>query len=79
MRKSAFSHSACEEGLRLLAPLVAELDSARPGRMLGQLAEVYDGDDQPDAPRAASGCLAQAWSVSEVLRVLVMIRRASGG
>jgi predicted glycogen debranching enzyme len=34
---------------------------------LGQIPEVFDGD----APHRAGGCLAQAWSVSELLRVLV--------
>jgi predicted glycogen debranching enzyme len=34
---------------------------------LGQTPEVFDGD----APQRAGGCLAQAWSVAEVLRVMV--------
>jgi len=34
---------------------------------LGQLPEVFDGD----APHRAGGCLAQAWSVAELLRVSV--------
>ena len=34
---------------------------------LGQIPEVFDGD----APHRASGCLAQAWSVAELLRTLV--------
>ena len=33
--------------------------------MLGQIAEIFDGD----APHAPRGCPAQAWSVAEVLRV----------
>ena len=33
----------------------------------GQIPEVFDGD----APHRAGGCLAQAWSVAELLRVLV--------
>ena len=32
---------------------------------LGQIAEIYDGDE----PRRPVGCFAQAWSVAEVLRV----------
>jgi glycogen debranching enzyme len=32
---------------------------------LGQLPEVFDGD----APQRPGGCIAQAWSVAEVLRV----------
>jgi predicted glycogen debranching enzyme len=34
---------------------------------LGSIAEIFDGDE-PHAPR---GCIAQAWSVAEVLRALV--------
>ena len=34
---------------------------------LGQIPEVFDGD----APHRAGGCLAQAWSVAELLRSLV--------
>jgi glycogen debranching enzyme len=34
---------------------------------LGQVPEVFDGD----APHRAGGCLAQAWSVAELLRTLV--------
>src|SRR5271165_5186818 len=33
---------------------------------LGQIPEVFDGD----APHRAGGCLAQAWSVAELLRSL---------
>ncbi|HHN78071.1 MAG TPA: glycogen debranching protein, partial [Phycisphaerales bacterium] len=40
---------------------------------LGQLPEIFDGDDAPGAPRRADGCPAQAWSVAEVLRVLTSI------
>jgi predicted glycogen debranching enzyme len=34
---------------------------------LGQVSEIFDGD----APHVARGCIAQAWSVSELLRALV--------
>jgi glycogen debranching enzyme len=34
---------------------------------VGQIPEVFDGD----APHRAGGCLAQAWSVAELLRVSV--------
>jgi glycogen debranching enzyme len=34
---------------------------------LGQIPEVFDGD----APHRAGGCIAQAWSVAELLRSLV--------
>ena len=34
---------------------------------LGQIPEVFDGD----APHRAGGCLAQAWSIAEILRSMV--------
>ena len=36
---------------------------------LGQMAEIFDGDE----PRRPVGCYAQAWSIAEVLRVAVSI------
>ncbi len=47
----------------LLAPLFGFLL----GDGLGQLPEIFDGD----APHRPRGCVAQAWSVAEVLRVAV--------
>ncbi len=44
-----------------LAPLLAHLDETG----IGSISEIFDGD----APHAPRGCIAQAWSVSEVLRV----------
>ncbi len=44
-----------------LSPLIAHLDEAG----LGTISEIFDGDS-PNSPR---GCFAQAWSVSEVLRL----------
>jgi predicted glycogen debranching enzyme len=45
-----------------LQPMIEHLDEAG----LGTISEVFDGD----APHTPRGCPAQAWSVSEVLRVL---------
>jgi glycogen debranching enzyme len=45
-----------------LQPLIGHLDEAG----LGTVSEIFDGD----APHAPRGCVAQAWSVSETLRVL---------
>jgi glycogen debranching enzyme len=39
---------------------------------VGSLAEIYDGD----APFAPRGCIAQAWSVGEVLRAWTELSRA---
>jgi glycogen debranching enzyme len=43
---------------------LAELRRYVAGEGLGQIPEVFDGD----APHRAGGCIAQAWSVAEVLR-----------
>jgi glycogen debranching enzyme len=34
---------------------------------LGQVSEIFDGD----APHAPRGCVAQAWSVAELLRAVI--------
>ena len=41
---------------------------------LGQIGEVADGD----APHAAGGCVAQAWSVAEILRVAAEVGHSDG-
>ncbi len=46
-----------------LAPLIAHLDETG----IGSISEIFDGD----APHAPRGCIAQAWSASEVLRVWI--------
>ncbi|MGH2470422.1 MAG: amylo-alpha-1,6-glucosidase, partial [Chloroflexota bacterium] len=52
----------------LLAPLLAQLQEG-PG--LGNLSELFDGD----APHAPGGCIAQAWSTAEALRVWSNLHR----
>jgi glycogen debranching enzyme len=49
-----------------LAGLQAHLDDAG----LGQVSEVFDGD----APHQPGGCIAQAWSVAELLRVAASLK-----
>jgi len=51
---------------RVLIPLERSLQATTPG----QLPEVFNGD----APHTPGGCMAQAWSVAEVLRSVVQIR-----
>lgn len=50
-----------EEARQVLAATVESLNSG----CIGQVSEIADGD----APHAQKGCTAQAWSVSELLRV----------
>jgi len=57
------------DGLQgVLDGLLESLDAAG----LGSIGEIYDGD----APRRPDGCMAQAWSVAEVLRAYQRLRRA---
>jgi glycogen debranching enzyme len=37
---------------------------------LGQLCEIFDGDD-PQKPR---GCFAQAWSIAELIRAYLFVK-----
>jgi predicted glycogen debranching enzyme len=73
LRVGGFSDAARKEARGVLEPILAEMSiSAKRGGPLGcvgQIAEIYDGD----APQRPQGCPAQAWSVAELLRVMVMI------
>ena len=65
LRVGEFSDVAKDEVRQTLQPLIGELDRG----CVGQLAEVYDGD----APHRPSGCPAQAWSIAEVLRIMMLL------
>ncbi len=52
-----------------LEPVAAHLRDAG----VGSISEIFDGD----APHAARGCFAQAWSVGEVLRAWVFLERSA--
>jgi predicted glycogen debranching enzyme len=54
-----------QAALRFLEPLGRQIYSSG----LGTLSEIYDGD----APHTPRGCIAQAWTVAEVLRVWQII------
>ena len=51
----------------LLEPVAQHVNSA----CIGTISEIFDGD----APHAARGCFAQAWSVAEILRAWVYLER----
>lgn len=53
----------------VLDGLLESLDAAG----MGSISEIYDGD----APRRPDGCVAQAWSVAEVLRAYERLRTAA--
>jgi glycogen debranching enzyme len=52
------------EARRFLEGLFVQLDEAG----IGSISEIFDAE----APYTARGCIAQAWSVAEVLRTLVL-------
>jgi glycogen debranching enzyme len=58
-----------EAALSFLRPVALQLEDGG----LGTLNEIFDGDP-PHAPR---GCIAQAWSVAEALRVWQLLQRRS--
>jgi predicted glycogen debranching enzyme len=75
LRVSDFSVDAKRRVRGWLTPLIDETlataTTARAGVVLPvrQVAEVYDADDGA-TPRRPDGCMAQAWSAAELLRVL---------
>ena len=65
LRAGDFSAEARAEAAAAIRPLAATLATG----CLGQICEVSDGDE----PRREEGCVAQAWSVAEVLRIGAML------
>lgn len=65
LRVGDFSAKARDEAWKAIGPLLGRLMS----NGLGQLHEIHEGDP----PHAAVGCIAQAWSVAEVVRVLGLL------
>ncbi len=68
LRVNDFGESARQRAETLLQPLIDHLGQAG----LGNISEIFDGDP-PHTPR---GCIAQAWSVAEILRVRCLIQTA---
>jgi glycogen debranching enzyme len=75
LRVGKRSTDAYREAREAIAGLMEELVKSRdvPGPV-GTLAEVYDADAL-DAKRRPEGCLAQAWSVGELIRVIGEVSR----
>ena len=70
--KTARSPKAVGDVLATLTPLFTRhLEEAG----LGSISEILDGD-QPHTP---GGCIAQAWSAAEALRLLLLIKKSNPG
>jgi predicted glycogen debranching enzyme len=70
LRVGGFSDAAKREVMEAVSPLIRRLTTSGHPGALGTLHEIHDAEP-PFAPR---GCPAQAWSVAEVLRVLMLTR-----
>ncbi len=65
LRLNGHSDQARRQAQQWLEPLLHHLEC---DACLGSISEIFDGD----APHKPRGCVAQAWSVSEVLRALLL-------
>jgi glycogen debranching enzyme len=63
MKVNGGSEEAMRQAQAWLSPLESQLGEAG----LGHISEIFEGD----APHRACGCIAQAWSAAEILRVYV--------
>ena len=66
LKVNDFSECSIRQAQEYIDPLI---EHARSGGCMGSVAEVFDGD----YPHRPKGCIAQAWSVAELLRVLKLI------
>lgn len=75
LRSESFSKSSRVEARDRLLTLADSLD----GPSVGQLSEIADAEPtpigSPDAAHRFDGCPAQAWSIAETLRVLVLSQK----
>jgi glycogen debranching enzyme len=65
LRAGDFSAAAKAEARHALRPLIDAMSRGP----IGTICEVYDAEE----PRRPQGCMAQAWSVAEVLRVCAIL------
>lgn len=67
-------HGGSESAKQTVRRQLAGLAGALREGCIGQLAEVYDGEN----PGVSEGCFAQAWSTAELLRVYEALERRTG-
>ena len=74
LRVGKFSDEARSEARSVISPLLSQLSNATAApSSVGQLHEIYEGE----SPHRSVGCIAQAWSVAEVIRALTLIESTS--
>ena len=67
LKVNSFKPGARRKAGAMIAPLLEHLTA---DGCLGSIAEVFDGDE----PQRPAGCLAQAWSVAELLRAYHLVQ-----
>jgi predicted glycogen debranching enzyme len=68
LRVNHFDADARKRAQAIMLGLVEKMESDS----VGQLFEIYDAEPDADGQHCPQGCPAQAWSISEALRVLVL-------
>jgi predicted glycogen debranching enzyme len=68
MRVNSFDSASCKRTIDMVCALSEEMLSGTPG----SIAEIYDAQPGSEGKHAQRGCPAQAWSIAELLRVLVL-------
>jgi len=66
LRVNNFSRKSKKKAAQFIEPLLQHLTD---DGCIGQISEIFDGD----APYKPRGCIAQAWSVAELIRAYRLI------
>jgi glycogen debranching enzyme len=66
-------HDYSRDAVRAVKKQLEVMEAILREGCIGQIAEIYDGD----IPAISQGCFAQAWSVSEMLRVYARLEKLS--
>ena len=66
LKVNKFSKESKEQAAEFIQPLLGHLTE---DGCLGSVAQIFDGD----APQKPRGCIAQAWSVAELIRACQLI------
>jgi predicted glycogen debranching enzyme len=68
LRANKFDEGSRKKAQAIMLGLVSKMSSDS----VGQLSEIYDAETGSSGQQQPQGCTAQAWSISEALRVLVL-------